>query len=58
MRRNGWNGAFHDSHSYLIAAFSAAFFSAKEGSPSAIWVARQVSSRIKRRFTFTWMLIC
>jgi hypothetical protein len=25
--------AFHDSHSFLIAAFSAALFSAKEGSP-------------------------
>jgi hypothetical protein len=31
------SGAFHDSDSFLIAAFSAAFFSAKEGEPSAIW---------------------
>ena len=52
MRRNGWNGAFHDSHSYLIAAFWAAFFSAKEGSASAIFVARQAASRIKFRFMF------
>jgi len=44
--------AFHDSHPFLIAAFSAAFFSAKEGSSSAIWVANQASSRIKIRFTF------
>jgi len=36
----------------LIAAFSAAFFSAKEGSPSAIWVARQASNKIKFRFMF------
>jgi hypothetical protein len=36
----------------LIATFSAAFFSAKESSAKAIWVARQASNRIKFRFTF------
>jgi hypothetical protein len=44
------NGAFHDSHSFLIAAFSAAFFSAKEGSLSAISVARQASRKNKFGF--------
>ena len=35
---------------FLIAAFSAAFFSAKEGSAIAIWVARQASNKIMRGF--------
>ena len=38
MRRNGGNGALHDSHSFLMAAFSAAFFSAKEGSAARAMV--------------------
>lgn len=50
MRRNGLDSAFHDSHSLLMVAFSAAFFSAKEGSPNAIWFARQAISRIKLYF--------
>jgi hypothetical protein len=40
------DGVFHDSHSFLIAAFSAAFFSAKEGSPSAIRVAKQPRNKM------------
>src|SRR5688572_4075037 len=52
MAGQGRDSARSESHSYLIASFSVALFSAKEGSPTAIWAARKVNIRIKFLFMF------